>query len=45
MAATMDDRTPVRVDQVAARGRMSVRSLQRLFAAYAGVSPKAVLAR
>jgi AraC-like DNA-binding protein len=39
------DRTLVRVDQVADLGAMSVRSLQRLFAAYVGVSPKAVLAR
>jgi transcriptional regulator GlxA family with amidase domain len=35
----------VRVDQVASLGGLSVRSLQRLFAAYVGVSPKAVLAR
>ena len=35
----------VRVDQVAALAGMSVRSLQRLFATYVGVSPKAVLAR
>jgi transcriptional regulator GlxA family with amidase domain len=39
------DRSLVRVDQVAALGSMSVRSLQRLFAAFVGVSPKAVLAR
>jgi AraC-like DNA-binding protein len=39
------DRTLVRVDQVAALGALSVRSLQRLFAGYVGVSPKAVLAR
>jgi AraC-like DNA-binding protein len=39
------DRTLVRVDQVAAHGAMSTRSLQRLFAAYVGLSPKAVLAR
>jgi transcriptional regulator GlxA family with amidase domain len=41
----IDDRGLVRVDQVAALGPMSVRSLQRLFATYVGVSPKAVLAR
>ena len=40
-----DDRGLVRVDQVAALAGMSVRSLQRLFATYVGVSPKAVLAR
>jgi AraC-like DNA-binding protein len=40
-----DDRGLVRVDQVAGLAGMSVRSLQRLFAAYVGVSPKAVLAR
>ncbi|MGZ4550770.1 MAG: helix-turn-helix domain-containing protein [Blastococcus sp.] len=39
------DRSLVRVDQVAGLGAMSVRSLQRLFAGYVGVSPKAVLAR
>ncbi|TFV83426.1 AraC family transcriptional regulator [Blastococcus sp. CT_GayMR20] len=39
------DRSLVRVDQVAALGAMSVRSLQRLFAAYVGLTPKAVLAR
>jgi AraC-like DNA-binding protein len=39
------DRTLVRVDQAAAQGAMSPRSLQRLFAAYVGLSPKAVLAR
>jgi AraC-like DNA-binding protein len=45
VAAMMGDRSLVRVDQVAALGSMSVRSLQRLFAAFVGVSPKAVLAR
>jgi transcriptional regulator GlxA family with amidase domain len=39
------DRALVRVEQVAALGAMSVRSLQRLFATYVGLSPKAVLAR
>jgi AraC-like DNA-binding protein len=39
------DRGLVRVDQVARLAGTSVRSLQRLFAAYVGVSPKAVLAR
>jgi transcriptional regulator GlxA family with amidase domain len=41
----ISDRALVRVDQVAALGGLSVRSLQRLFAGYVGVSPKAVLAR
>lgn len=45
VAAMISDRELVRVDQVAALGAMSVRSLQRLFATYVGVSPKAVLAR
>ncbi|WP_139245663.1 helix-turn-helix domain-containing protein [Geodermatophilus amargosae] len=39
------DRDLVRVDQVAALAGTSTRSLQRLFAGYVGVSPKAVLAR
>jgi AraC-like DNA-binding protein len=39
------DRELVRVDQVAALAGTSTRSLQRLFAGYVGVSPKAVLAR
>jgi AraC-like DNA-binding protein len=41
----VDDRSLVRVDQVAREAVMSVRSLQRLFAGYVGLSPKAVLAR
>jgi AraC-like DNA-binding protein len=45
LARMTDDRLLVRVDQVAALGGMSVRTLQRLFASYVGVSPKAVLAR
>jgi AraC-like DNA-binding protein len=45
VAAMIEDRSLVRVDQVAALGGLSVRSLQRLFAGYVGVSPKAVLAR
>lgn len=45
VGAMISDRELVRVDQVAALGGMSVRSLQRLFAGYVGVSPKAVLAR
>jgi len=45
LARMAGDRNLVRVDQVAALGAMSVRSLQRLFAGYVGVSPKAVLAR
>jgi AraC-like DNA-binding protein len=40
-----DDRGLVRVDQVADLAGMGVRTLQRLFATYVGVSPKAVLAR
>jgi transcriptional regulator GlxA family with amidase domain len=45
VAAMIEDRSLVRVDQVAALGGLGVRSLQRLFAGYVGVSPKAVLAR
>jgi AraC-like DNA-binding protein len=41
----IDDRALVRVDQVAALAGVGVRSLQRSFAGYVGVSPKAVLAR
>ena len=41
----LDDRSLVRVDQVARAAAMSTRSLQRLFAGYVGLSPKAVLAR
>ena len=40
-----EDRELVRVEQVAALAGTSVRSLQRLFARYVGLSPKAVLAR
>ncbi|HEY4003622.1 MAG TPA: DUF6597 domain-containing transcriptional factor [Pseudonocardia sp.] len=39
------DRALVRVAEVAAHAGVGVRSLQRLFAGYVGVSPKAVLAR
>ncbi|WP_369255908.1 helix-turn-helix domain-containing protein [Geodermatophilus amargosae] len=39
------DRGLVRVDQVAALAGVGVRSLQRLFAGFVGLSPKAVLAR
>jgi AraC-like DNA-binding protein len=39
------DRSLVRVEQVAALAGTSTRSLQRLFATYVGVNPKAVLAR
>jgi AraC-like DNA-binding protein len=39
------DRDLVRVDQVADLAGLSVRSLQRLFAGYVGVTPKWVLAR
>ena len=45
VGAMIEDRSLVRVDQVAALGGLSVRSLQRLFAGYVGVNPKAVLAR
>lgn len=45
LAQMLADRCLLRVDQVAARAGTSVRSLQRLFACYVGVSPKAVLAR
>jgi AraC-like DNA-binding protein len=41
----IDDRSLVRVEQVAALAGTSVRSLQRLFAGLVGLSPKAVLAR
>jgi AraC-like DNA-binding protein len=41
----IDDRSLVRVDQVAELAGTSTRSLQRAFATYVGVSPKAVLAR
>jgi AraC-like DNA-binding protein len=41
----LTDRTIVRVEQAAARGGLTVRSLQRLFATYLGIGPKAVLAR
>jgi AraC-like DNA-binding protein len=41
----LDDRALVRVDQLAALAGSSSRSLQRLFATYVGVTPKAVLAR
>ena len=43
--AMIGDRSLVRVDQVADLAALSTRSLQRLFAAYVGVSPKRVLAR
>jgi AraC-like DNA-binding protein len=43
--AMSEDRAVVRVEQAAALGAMSTRSLQRLFRAYVGISPKAVLAR
>jgi AraC-like DNA-binding protein len=45
LGAMVNDRALVRVEQVAVLGGMSVRSLQRLFARYLGVSPKSVLAR
>jgi AraC-like DNA-binding protein len=45
LGAMVEDRSLVRVDQVAALGSCSLRSLQRLFATYLGVNPKSVLAR
>jgi AraC-like DNA-binding protein len=45
VAAMIEDRQLVRVDQVAALGGLSVRSLQRLFAGYVGVGPKWVILR
>jgi AraC-like DNA-binding protein len=45
LAEMAEDRALLRVDQVAARAGVSVRSLQRRFAAWVGVHPKAVLAR
>ncbi|HSK28146.1 MAG TPA: helix-turn-helix transcriptional regulator [Jiangellales bacterium] len=44
-ARMLHDRALVRVEDVAAVAGTSVRSVQRLFAAYVGVGPKAVLAR
>ena len=41
----LHDRTLIRVEEVAALGGLTVRSLQRLFASYVGLNPKAVLAR
>ncbi len=41
----LDDRSLTRVEDLAARAGMTVRSLQRLFAMFVGVGPKAVLAR
>ncbi len=45
MAAMVTDRTLVRVEQVAELAGTSTRGLQRTFAAYVGLGPKAVLAR
>ena len=45
LARMMHDRSLVRVDDVAAGAGFSVRTVQRLFATYVGVGPKAVLAR
>ena len=45
LARMMHDRSLVRVDDVAVGAGMSVRTVQRLFATYVGVGPKAVLAR
>jgi len=41
----MDDRSMIRVEQLAERSGMSVRGLQRLFRKYVGVSPKWVIKR
>jgi AraC-like DNA-binding protein len=43
--AMSEDRSIVRVEQLATLGAMSTRSLQRLFRSYVGISPKRVLAR
>ncbi|MDQ1634600.1 MAG: hypothetical protein QOJ32_1409 [Frankiaceae bacterium] len=45
LAAMLADRGLVRVEQVAALGSRTTRGLQRLFATYLGIGPKAVLAR
>lgn len=45
LTAMVTDRTLVRVDQVAELAGTSTRGLQRTFAAYVGLGPKAVLAR
>ncbi|WP_380169328.1 helix-turn-helix domain-containing protein [Jannaschia sp. R86511] len=45
LAAMVTDRALVRVEQVAELAGMSTRGLQRTFAAYVGLGPKAVLAR
>ena len=45
LAQMLEDRTLVRVEDVAARAAVSARSLQRLFATWVGASPKAVLAQ
>jgi AraC-like DNA-binding protein len=45
LAAMGEDRTLLRVDDVALHAGIGVRTLQRLFADYVGLSPKAVLAR
>jgi AraC-like DNA-binding protein len=45
LARMMHDPSLVRVDDVAAGAGISVRTVQRLFARYVGVGPKAVLAR
>ena len=45
LARMVTDRSLIRVEQVAAEASLSPRTLQRLFARYVGVGPKAVLAR
>lgn len=45
LEAMLTDRDLVRVEQVADDAGMTVRTLQRLFARFVGVGPKAVLAR
>jgi len=43
--AVVEDRTIVKVDDLAARYRTTKRTLERLFAKYVGVSPKWVIQR
>ena len=45
VALAEDDRTLIRAEQLAERGSMSLRSLQRLFGEYVGIGPKWVVAR
>jgi AraC-like DNA-binding protein len=45
LAQMLTDRSLIRVEEVAARAGIGIRALQRLFATYVGIGPKAVLAR